>query len=275
MDMPKEKKLTDIHTHLEQYTSEEMEMVLKRADEAGIRWIVTSGLDLESSARAIEIATVHEEVLASVGIHPWIAAESFPDDFHEKIKLLAHKDVTVAIGEVGLDFIDNIFANVTYHDNQELRDAQERAFRKQVELACEVKLPLIMHARGAYSALIPILKEEKAYRVGGVVHNFDEDEKTMAQLLDMGLFLSFGGAITYPDATTLHKIVCDIPLDYTLLETDSPYIPLYLQSSEKNEPANTLQVARKFAQLRKIDTEELISTIYTNFRKLLNIKPNG
>ena len=152
------KKLTDIHVHLDQYAPEDREMVRRRADEAGVRWMVTSGMDLPSSACAVEIAVAHEQVLASVGIHPWVAAESFPHDFHDKIRRLAREDVTVAIGEVGLDFVDNVFSGVTYHDNEDLRKAQEQALRTQVELACELGLPLIVHCREAYSALIPILK---------------------------------------------------------------------------------------------------------------------
>ena len=270
--MRQEKKLTDIHVHLDQYAPEEMGLVLRRADEAGVRWIVTSGMDLQSSAGAVEIAVAHEHVLASVGIHPWVAAENFPRDFHEKFQPLAREDATVAIGEVGLDFVDNVFTGVTYHDNEDLRKAQKQALRKQVELACELGLPLIVHCREAYSALIPILKEEGAYRVGGAVHNFDGDDKIASQLLDMGFYLSFGGTITYPDAAALQELVRHIPLDGILTETDSPYMPLYRQSADRNEPANVAQVAQTLAELRQIDSEELINTIHTNFRNFFDIR---
>ncbi len=267
----KERKLTDIHVHLDQYTPEEMEQVLKRAEKAGVRWIVTSGMDLQSSERSVEIAAAHEQVLATVGIHPWVAAEDFPDNFREEIYSLARRDITVAIGEVGLDFIDNVFTGVTYHDNQDLRQAQEHAFREQIALACDLSLPLIVHCRGAYSALPSILQEEKAYRVGGVIHNFDGDEKTATQLLDMGFLLSFGGAITYPTATELGGTIRHIPIDGILLETDSPYMPLFEQSAEKNEPANVARVAYALAKLKEIDVEELVEAVYTNFRNLLSI----
>lgn len=270
---PKESKLTDIHVHLDQYTPEEMELVLKRADEAGVRWIVTSGMDLQSSAGAVEIAAANEGVLASVGIHPWVAAEDFPDQFHEKILGLARQDVTVAIGEVGLDFVDNVFTGVTYHDNQDLRKAQEQAFRKQIELACESALPLIVHCRGAYSLLAPILKEEKAYRARGVVHNFDGGERAANELVDMGFLLSFGGAITYPEATELQEMIRHIPLDGILIETDSPYMPLHLQPTDKNEPANVARVVQTLAKIIKVDIEEMIAITYSNFRNLLKVKP--
>jgi len=270
--MAGESKLTDIHVHLDQYPREEMEQVLRRAHKSGVRWVVTSGMDLESSARAVEIAAANERVLASVGIHPWIAAENFPPEFHKKFRNLAREDVTVAMGEVGLDFVDNVFSGVTYHDNQDLREAQEQAFRRQIELACELTLPLIVHCRGAYSSLAPILREEKAYRARGVVHNFEGDNRQASKLLDMGFLLSFGGTITYPDVTELQRIIRHIPLDGLLIETDSPYMPLHLQSTDKNEPANVARVVQIVAKIRKADTEELISAIYTNFTNLLNVK---
>lgn len=203
-----------------------MEVVLRNADEAGVQWIITSGMDLQSSERAVELTFDHEYLLASVGIHPWFTAEIFPPDFYEKIRDRARNAVTVTVGEVGLDFIDNVFSGVSYYDNPGLRRAQEEAFKKQIELACSLNLSLIMHARGAYRSIIRILREEKAFRVGGVIHNFDGTEKDVSQLMDMGFYLSFGGAVTYLNkAITLKETVRTIPLDYILTETDSPYMP--------------------------------------------------
>jgi TatD DNase family protein len=264
--------LTDIHTHLEQYTAEELESALRHADDACVVSIVTSGLDLQSSLEGVEIAATHEQVLASVGVHPWTAAESFPVDFAEKLKHLLDREVTVAVGEVGLDFVDNVFTGTSYRDNPELCSAQEEALRRQIALACSVALPLIVHCRGAYPRMISILKEEKASKVGGVIHNFDESQEAASQLLDLGFLLSFGGAVSYPDATTLHDLVRYVPLDGILLETDSPYMPVYLQQAQKNEPANVAQVASVIADIKMVDLDELIDTTYRNFRMLLKIE---
>jgi len=270
--MNQKKKLTDIHVHLEQYTTKELELVLNHAHDAGVEWIVTSGMDAVSSARAIGIASDYDHVLASVGIHPWIAAAGVPDNIYERIHLLAGEDVTVAIGEVGLDFVDNVFTGVTYHENEDLCKAQELVFRKQIELACALKLPLIMHARGAYSALISILKDERAYRVGGVIHNFDGDTRAAHQLLDMGFYLSFGGAITYPSADILRKTARHIPVNHILIETDSPYMPLHKQKADKNEPANVALVAKTLAELKKQEVDDIFNETYRNFTALLNIR---
>lgn len=264
-------KLTDVHVHLDFYPVEQMGKVLRRADEAGVRWIVTSGWGIPSAQRGVEIATQYERVLAAVGIHPWVAAEDFPNNFHEELYRLTQEPVTVAIGEVGIDFVDNVFTGVTYHDNPQLREAQEHAFRKQIALACEVSLPLITHCRGAYESFIPILKEERANRVGGAVHNFEADLRTAKQLLAMGFLLSFGGTITYPEETALREVVRQIPLNGILLETDSPYMPLYQQSTDQNEPAHVAQVASTLAEIKGIDVGELIDAVHTNFKKLLKL----
>jgi len=179
--MRRDRKLTDVHAHLEQYTSEELESVLGNAEEAGVKWILTSGFDLQTSLQGMEIAASREQVLASIGIHPWTAAENFPADF-------------------------------------------------------------------------------------------DESKATAGRLLDMGFFVSFGGAVTYPESAELRHIVRNIPLDGILIETDSPYMPLYLQRPEKNEPANVAQVAQTLAEIKKMDVEELIDRIYKNFTRLLQIE---
>jgi len=267
------KTLTDIHAHLEQYAPEEREKVLARADSVGVRWIVTAGMDLQSSTQAVKIAVTHKKVLASVGIHPWVAAETHLRDLSNKIRHLALENAAtvVAIGEVGLDFVDNAFTGMNFRNNEGLHEAQELIFRQQVGLACELALPLIVHCRGAYSTLISTLQEERAYRVRGVIHNFDGDKKTADQLLNMGFYLSFGGAITYPTATDLKETVRHIPLDRILIETDSPYMPLYQQSAEKNEPFNVVQIARMLAEVVKVDEEEFIDVSYINFKTLLKM----
>jgi TatD DNase family protein len=263
--------LTDIHTHLEQFTPEELESALRRAEEAGVGWIVTSGLDLQASLQGIEIAARHTQVLASVGVHPW-ATESLPADFPEKLGELLGRKVAVAVGEVGLDFVDNLFTGTSYRDNPQLRDTQEQALRKQIALACSAGLPLIVHCRGAYPRMISILKEEKAVRVGGVIHNFDESREAASRLLGLGFLLSFGGAVSFPEAAALHDLVRYAPLDGILLETDSPYMPLYGQQAQKNEPANVARVARVIAEIKAIDLEELIDRTYGNFKALLRLE---
>ncbi len=265
------RKLTDIHTHLEQYGAEELEGVLRRAGQAGVGRIVTSGLDFQTSMDGVELAVRHEEVLASVGVHPWTVAADLPADFPDRFSELLHRKVTVAVGEVGLDFVDNLFTGTSYRDNPSLRAAQEQALRKQIAMARGAGLPLIVHCRGAYPRMISILKEESAARVGGVIHNFDESREAANRLLGLGFLLSFGGAVSYPEAAALHDLVRYVPLDGMLLETDSPYMPLYRQEDQKNEPANAAQVAQAIAGIKGIAAEDLIDKTFENFRALLGL----
>ncbi|UCB46017.1 MAG: TatD family hydrolase [Spirochaetota bacterium] len=268
-------KLIDVHTHLEQYTSKELEAVLNNALNAKIGWIITSGMDLETSTRAVEIASEHTQVLASVGIHPWSAADTQqrdPDqDLYKKLKTLSHHKKVVAIGEVGLDFIDNVSTGVTFHDNSELQKSQQIIFKQYVELACELHIPLIIHARGANRTIISILKDRKTHIAGGIIHNFDGDERQARELLDIGFYLSFGGVITYPDAYQLHDTLRKIPLSGIVTETDSPYIPLYQQTAAKNEPCNINRIVKVIAKLKRMNPERLIEIIHSNFRTLFDI----
>jgi TatD DNase family protein len=277
--MEAENKLIDVHTHLEQYTSKELAAVLKNARDTGIGWIITSGMDPETSVRAVEIACANQQVFASVGIHPWMAADiqgcNQGLDPYERLRALARHKEVVAIGEIGLDFIDNVFKGVTYHDNKKLQLSQQATFRKLVELACETGLPMIIHARGAYPAVISILKEKKTQMAGGVIHNFEGDEKQTQQLLDMGFYLSFGGAVTYPDAHTLLQTLRKIPLTGILTETDSPYMPLYRQSAAKNEPGNVNRIVEVISKLKGVEQERLIETVYSNFEALFAFPGDG
>jgi len=264
--------LADVHTHLDRFSDHERVEVLKRAAEVGVRWVITAGMDLPSSRRGLSIAASEEGVLASVGLHPWEVGEERSSDFYDDLKRLAGAEEVVAIGEVGLDFVDNVFTGVNYRQAQHLRAAQTCAFRRLVELACELGLPLVVHCRGAYPALIAILREERAYRVRGVIHNFDGDAHTMAQLLDLGFWMSIGGATTYPDMPGLRTMVRQIPLAALLLETDAPYMPLYPGSGEKNEPANVKVIARQVAQLKGVEEAKVIEACYRSFVDLFGLE---
>lgn len=264
-------RLTDCHVHLDHYPPEEREAVLRRSREAGLRTLITVGMDAASSASGLDISRTSEAVLAAVGIHPWNAEKAGKDSL-DALRRLAREDRVVALGEAGLDFVDNVFSGVTYHDNPTLRDTQERVLRGQVEIACELRLPLILHARGAYPALLRVLKETKADQVGGVVHNFDTEPKVAHALFDLGFFASFGGAITYPGASRLHALVREVPLARILLETDSPYMPLYQQATEKNEPANVARVAQRIADLKGLEVDDVVEASFRSFTELFRTR---
>ena len=261
--------LTDCHVHLDHLVLSERERVLERSRAAGVRFLVTAGMDVASSAAAVALAAPTKGILAGVGVHPWNADQA-PRDFAEALRQQAKSPGVVAIAEAGLDFENNVFTGVSYRDNPALRQAQERVLREEIALACELRLPLVLHARGAYAPLVRILREEKADRVGGAIHNFDTDVSTARVLFDLQFLASFGGTATFPTQTAVHALVRFVPLDRILLETDSPYMPLY-QDSQKNEPANVARVAQSLADLRGIALEELVQATFENFTALFGV----
>jgi len=260
-------RLTDAHTHLDRFSEAALDAVLERAHAAGVSWILTAGMDLPSSRAAIDLARAHEGLLASVGFHPWVAADGLPAGATDALAGLAAEEPVVAIAEVGIDFVGNAFTGRSYETAVAPRRAQEAALRAQIGVALEAGLPLVIHCRGAYRQLVQILSEEDAHRVGGAVHNFDADLPTAHHLLDLGFALSFGGAITDPSATGLRALVGRLPLDGILIETDAPYMPLHGEEAAPNEPARVAQVARTIARQARLGEDRFIEAVFTNFQR--------
>jgi TatD DNase family protein len=259
-------RLFDVHFHAERYPPAEWNRILLRAQEAGLRQMIASGMDLGTSRQAVERAHSSPLVWASVGIHPWIAAKGLPSSFIEGLEELARDRKVVAIGEIGLDFVDDCAG--TSFAVPPLRQMQEEAFRRQVQWAISKHLPMIVHTRGAYSRVISILKEENGAQAGGVVHNFDGSPDEADALWALGFYVSFGGALTYPQATSLQETACVVPLDRILFETDAPYMPLDQQETVDNEPANVRRIAQVLAQRRGETFERVAEATYQNFRWL-------
>lgn len=264
--------LTDAHVHLEQYPPEDLRGVLDRARGAGVAWLVTVGMDLDSSARAVQLAGEHGEVLASVGVHPWAVPMDLPSGFVDAIQKLGAETGVVAIGEVGLDSEDNLLLGIDYRLDTSFRHVQEAAFRRQVEIAVDLGRPLNLHCRGAYPRLLSILAEERSHRSRGVVHNFDGDLRSLSRLLDLGFCVSFGGALTYPHSEAARRAARKVPLDAVLVETDAPYMALHGKSARGNEPANVLKVARALARVRGIEDAEIIEATHENFVALFGLE---
>lgn len=264
---------TDAHIHAEPYAQEEWPRVLQRAQEAGVVRIVVSGMDLNTSLQALAITRSSPILLASVGLHPWLAARGLPENLADRLATLAEDPNVAAIGEVGLDLVDNC-AGTIFFDQPALFNLQVEAFRLQTRLAVSRRLPLIIHARGAYPQVISVLREERAERARGLVHNFDGSPQEAEALWELGFYVSFGGAITYPEAAQLHETARSVPLRQILLETDAPYMPLYQQETRDNEPAYVVRVAQKLAELKRLPLEEVAEATYCNFLDLFPEKEN-
>lgn len=263
-------RLTDAHMHAEPYSPEEWPRVLQRAQTAGLAKIVVSGMDLATSRQAIAVARSSPILIASVGLHPWLAAKRVPDGLIDCLASLARDSKVRAIGEVGVDGIDNC-AGTSFFDHPDLLQLQEVAFRQQIRLALLLTLPLIVHARGAYLQVKAILEEEGEGAIRGLIHNFDGSLKEAEMFWNLGFYLSFGGALTYPEAKQLQEVVQAIPLAWMLLETDAPYMPIFEQKTKDNEPAYVVQIAQKIGQLKGTSAEEIAEATYHNFMNLFGI----
>lgn len=273
-------RMIDAHTHV-QFTAfqNDREAVIRRALDAGI-WLINAGTQQDTSRDAVEIANKYNEgVYAAVGLHPIHTDRSFHDreelgddkeftghgeEFdYEYYKKLAQHPKVVAIGECGLDFyrISGV----------ESRQKQERAFIRQIELAGEIKKPIMIHCREAYDDLIKILQtlSSKLQDPPGIIHFFSGAEEHAQKLLDMGFYFSFGGVITF--AKQYEDLVKYIPLDRILLETDAPYVSPAPYRGQRNEPLYVAEVAKKLSEIKNADPDEAARHTTENAKSVFGI----
>jgi len=246
-------KLIDTHMHL--HTAQfdgDRQAVFDRAVAAGVARMIEIGYDTESSHAAIRLAETNPRIFAVVGIQPHYAAVADSTWLAEISKLAGHPKV-VAIGEIGLD----------YFHNRAPHDLQEQLFRKQLALARELRLPVVIHSRDAHDDTIRIL-QFAARGQPGIMHSFSGDWAYAQACLDVGFYLSFSGPVTFAKATELHDVARRMPLDRMLSETDCPYLAPHPLRGKRNEPANVRLVAEQLARLREQPLEELAAAIWRN-----------
>lgn len=231
--------LIDTHTHLDDARyDDDREAMIARAREAGVTTLVTIGCDLVTSRAAVAIAEQYPFVYATIGVHPH-EVRRIGGAWYDELRQLASHEKVVAYGEIGLD----------YHYNHSSPQEQRRRFHEQLQLARELRLPVIIHTREAQEDTITILKEEQASEVGGVFHCFSGDAWLAKDALDLGFYLSFSGIVTFQNATMLRDIAKTVPLDRLLVETDCPYLTPVPHRGKRNEPAYVKHVAEILAPL--------------------------
>jgi TatD DNase family protein len=224
------------------------EAVIERAQEAGVTRIMNPGIDLESSRRAVALADRFPEVYAAVGFHPHDASKVGEAELNELRQLAQHPKVR-AIGEIGLDF----YRNLSPHE------AQQQAFRKQLDLAQELNLPVIIHCREAHTAVTARLTEWARGFAGarGVLHSYSGDQAQLPAMLEIGFHIGLTGPITFPKAIEMRAVATAAPLDRILIETDAPYLTPAPHRGRRNEPAYVRHVAEKIAEARGMTIEEV------------------
>lgn len=254
--------LIDSHAHIDdQKFNEDREAVLENARAAGIEIIINPGADEESSYRAVEMSEKYPIVYATVGIHPHDAKDYEPQKHDVLLREWAKKDKVVAIGEIGLD----------YHYDYSPRDIQQDVFIRQMIIAKEVKLPIVIHNRESMEDMVRILKEHFAPEYGGIMHSYSGSVEMAEVFLEMGFYLSISGPLTFSNARKLPEVVAMMPLDRLLVETDSPYLTPTPHRGKRNEPAYVRFVAAEIARIRGISLEEVSEITTENARKVFGI----
>ena len=225
--------LFDTHVHLnaEQY-EDDLQEVINRALEKGVQNMVVVGFDEPTIKKAIQIAETYDFIYASVGWHP-VDAIDMTDEHLAWIEELAQHPKVVALGEMGLD----------YHWDKSPKEVQKDVFRRQIRLARKVNLPIIIHNRDATEDVVTILKEEHVEEVGGIMHCFTGSIEVAKQCMDMNMYISFGGPVTFKNAKKPKEVATELPLDKLLIETDCPYLTPHPFRGKRNEPGYVSYVA--------------------------------
>lgn len=250
--------LVDTHVHFffPEFTSDSSQ-VIEQARQAGVRFFVNVGTDLETSRKSVAIAQRYDFIYATVGIHPHDVKDATPEDMRELAALAKHPKV-VAIGEVGLDFYRNL----------SLESVQRDFIVQFFELAKETNLPLVLHIREAYEAMIQLLKAHFRTPIRAVSHCFSGSMEVMKELLGLGLFISFAGPVTYKKNGPLREAVRACPEDRILIETDAPFLAPQTHRGKRNEPAFMVETARQIAEIKGISLEKLGEMVSRNSETL-------
>jgi len=249
-------QLIDSHAHLDdrKYNSDRSSVIADiRA--AGVTNVINIGADMRSSRASVKLANEHDFIFATVGVHPHYVEKMTDQDLAE-LKSLATQPKTVAIGEIGLDYFRNLSP----------KEEQKMWFRKQLNLAKELNLPIVIHDRDAHADILEILKDENISN--GVMHCYSGSAEMAKTVLDMGLYISFGGVITFKNARVAVDALRSAPLDRLLIETDCPYLAPEPFRGERNSSALMPVIAEKVAEIKGISVEEVCNTTAENARRL-------
>jgi TatD DNase family protein len=253
----------DTHCHLaDAKFRDDVEDVIARASKAGVAQIISVGAigPVENDRLTVEIAERHENIFASVGVHPHDAKDCTPDRIAQLRALAASKKV-VAIGESGLDF----------HYMHSPQDAQEASLRAHLALASELDLPIVIQCRDAERRLVEIVRETGIPRRGGVIHCFTGDANAAREFLALGFCISFSGIITFKKSAPIREAASIVPDDRVMVETDSPYLAPEPYRGKRNEPAYVTRTLEMLANLRSTDPATLGGQIIANAQRVFRL----
>lgn len=256
--------IVDSHCHLDALDYETLHQniadVVAKATSREVKHLLAIGVTLSRFEQAYPQLSQFDNISLACGVHPLdIEDETFdPKRLHQ----LAQDPKVIAIGETGLD----------YYYSVENKTLQQQIFAQQIQIANQLNKPVIVHTRSAREDTIAILRENQAQKCGGVLHCFTENWEMAKQGLDLGLYISISGIITFKNAEELRDVVRKVPLDRLLVETDSPYLAPVPYRGKQNQPAYVREVCEYVAALKGLSTEEFAQITTQNFEQLFKIK---
>ncbi len=255
------KMIFETHGHYddEQFDCDR-DSLLKEFFENDIRYVMNIGANMETSVASVDLAKRYEHVYAAIGTHP-SDTDEMSEEYIEKYREMAAFEKVKAIGEIGLD----------YHYEDTNKEVQQHWFKRQLELAAEVCLPVVIHSREAAKDTMDIMKEMHAEKIGGVIHCFSYSKETAHEYIKMGFYIGIGGVVTFSSSKKLKEVVADIPLNSIVLETDSPYLAPVPFRGKRNTALNIPYVAKEIAEIKNISVDEVYDVTFQNGIKLYRL----
>lgn len=230
----------------------------------GIAPIVNVGASLESTISTLELAHRYDHVYAAIGVHPSDCAELTEEDI-KWLKSFAGDEKVVAIGETGLD----------YHYDEPDKDTQKKWFIRQIELAKETGLPLVVHSRDAAADTMEILSRKEYRGQRGIIHCFSYSVELAREYVKMGYYIGVGGVVTFKNGRKLHETVREIPLENIVVETDAPYLSPEPYRGRRNSSAFIPYIIDRIAELKDLSYEEVERAVYENAASLYGVRADG
>lgn len=251
----------DTHTHYDDEAFDsDREELLTGLPEKGVGTVVTVGADMATSRAALELADSYEHVYAAIGVHP-SETHSMKEEDLAWLRAHAKNPKVVAVGETGLD----------YHWKDTEPSVQKIWFKKQIELAKEVNLPVIYHSREAAEDTMKIICETKAYECGGVIHCYSYAKEMALEYVKMGFFIGVGGVVTFKNGRKLKETVEAVPVGQIVLETDCPYLSPEPDRGKRNDSSKLSYVVREIARIKGMTDREVIAVTEQNARRLYRL----
>ena len=249
--------IVDTHTHLDSFSDAEVSSILARARRVGVGAVISAGTTENTSRRAVELTSAFPDMFAGVGVHPMDLEGPIDDPAYARLHDMASSTGrVVVVSEIGLDFMEGMPD----------RAVQYQAFRRQIELARDLGLPIVFHSREAHTETLRVLREERAYEVGGTMHYFQADARTAEEAIDLGFLISLARPLLR--LPHLQEVAASLPLEHVVLETDAAPQPFKAKRENWTEPRHLRDVAQKLSELQGRDLREIEEATTQNVLRL-------